>query len=428
MQGAGIARAADREIEVNFERAQPAAEAGNHPLAERMGVIAGFSHNIVVGAVFGTFSIMLASTEERLGVSSEAASLGIPLVVIGSSLLASVAGVLVARYSLRRLMAIAAGMAATAFLLLAFTRTYPIYLFAYGVLLGPAIAIAGSVGPATLVTRWFSRNRGLALGIVHVPVVVAVLPMVTNWLLFNHGATAAYLLPAGLIALVVLPLSLLAVDHPPKRREAEARVPAIATDGGSRPLRRIVAMPAFWALAFGGSAVATGAVLLGAVLIPMALSWGLDRPHAAVLATILSLVGIAGSVVFGWLADRLGGARTLALICFDLAILWISLLVVRDFAVIATAIGLIGMHGAGMIPSLGRGLAESCGAAGFSRAFGLAMTVSLPLTVLAVLGTARFYAATGSFSGGIVGMTILYALAAPLTVLVGRNARAVIRA
>ena len=402
---------------MEYEEAEPAAADGNHPLAERMGVIAGFSHNIVVGSIFGTFTVMIGPAQQRLGVSTEAISLGISLVVIGSTLMASIAGVLMARHSLRRLLAAGAVMASAGFLLLAFTRSYPLYLLAYGALLGPAMALTGSVGPATLVTRWFARNRGLALGVVHLPIVVAVLPMVTNWLQYFYGARLAYLLPAALIGLVLLPLTLLAQDHPPRPLREPTKAPADAV----LSVGQLLVRPRFWALAVGGSAVATGSVLLGAVLVPMALSWGADRGQATLLVTLTSLVGIGGSLLFGWIADRIGGVRGLALLCFDLAVLWGLLLLRPGFGMLAAIVGLMGLHGAGLVSNLGRGLADAYGPANFSRAFGLATTLSLPLTVIAVLGSARALTLTGSFVSAVIGMMALNAAAALIVLLAARR-------
>src|SRR3546814_8840494 len=94
----------------------------------------------------------------------------------------------------------------------------------------------------------------------------------------------------------------------------------------------------------------TSSVLLGSLLLPMGISWGFERSDAALIQSIMALVGILGSVLFGFVADKLGGGRSLALIGFNCAVLWAILLMHPPFAVTAIVVGLIGMHGAGAIP------------------------------------------------------------------------------
>ena len=95
-----------------------ASEAPNHPLAIRMGVIAALSHNVLIGSIFGTAGVLLKPMQERMQVTPEMSSAGVPLVIVGSAILASVAGVLAARFSLRLLMAASAAASACAWLLL----------------------------------------------------------------------------------------------------------------------------------------------------------------------------------------------------------------------------------------------------------------------------------------------------------------------
>ena len=376
-----------------------------------MAIVAALAHNLIIGAIFGTFSVMLASVVERLHVSTEAAAVGIPVTVIGSSILASVAGVLIARYSLRLMILIGALLTAGAFVLLAYSSSYLVYILAYGVLIGPGMALAGSVGPATVVTRWFTRNRGLALGLVHLPIAVAVLPIASNWMVERHGASATYLALAALIMVVLVPASLLVRDYPPGQGDDGVDNPAgdaPAPPDRSLTIAQLLSRPQFWMLAFASAAVSAGAVTLGSVLIPMATSWGYTRGDAAILASIMAGVGIVGSVLFGWVADRIGGARGLATIALTCALLWGLLLFQPPFAALAVVIGLIGMCGAGLIPNLSRALADAFGAPSFSRGFGLATTLGLPLTVAMVPGFPAINTAFGSYSPAIIVLVVFY--------------------
>lgn len=386
-------------------------KAPNHPLARRMGVIAGISHNLVIGTIMGAFSIMLAPAEQRLGVSAEAAAAGIPLVLVGSSLLAPFVGVLIAKFSLRLLMLLGALLGVAGFATLALTHSYALYLAAYALLLGPAMILAGSIAPATLVTRWFAQNRGLALGLVHLPVIIAITPWLVERGLRVFTPTTIYLCIAAAIALILVPASLFAIDHPPG---GESKAPVSSgkrTSDGSLSVGQLLSRPRFWALCLAAIASMASSVMLGSLLVPMGQSWGFTRAESALLQSGMSLVGIAGSVLFGWVADRLGGGRSLALIGFNCAVLWAVLLLHPPFAVTGVVIGLIGLHGAGAIPTLGRGLSDAFGQASYSRGFGLNTLIGLPFIAISVIGSAKVFSLTQSYDGAIMAMAGFFVVA-----------------
>ena len=375
-----------------------AQDAPNHPLAVRMGAIAFLSHNVIIGSIFGTSGVLLRPLQERFQVSTELSAAGVPLVILGSAVLASVAGVLAARFSLRSLLAGSAAISACAWLLLAFTQSYLVYLLAFGLLLGPAMSLAGAVLPPTLVTRWFSRHRGLAIGLVHLPVIVTIMPVAGNWVIEHYGVETLFLLLAGLSGFVLLPVTLLVVDHPPGETAREATSMAhAAPEAGGLSVAQLLKSPVFWALAMAVGAINTSSVLLGVHLVSMGESWGFTRDVSALLASIMAMVGILGSILFGVVADRIGGGRALALVTFDAGLLWLVLLLGLPFPVVAVVVGLIGMHGAGAIPSLSRAISDALGAASFSRAYGLATTVTLPLMVIGVVGTGTVYRLDGNY-------------------------------
>lgn len=403
-----------------------AAEEGapNHPHAVWMGLIAGLSHNMVIGCLMGSFSVMLASVEQRMNVTREMSTAAGPLVILGSAILASVVGELMARYSLRLLMFIGACLSLAGYLVLAFTTSYPVYLGTYLLLFGPSMAIAGSVGPATLVTRWFSRNRGLALGLVHLSIVVAIMPLLCNWVLEHYGAQVTYLMLAALVGLSLVPATLAIRDHPPGASPIH-----LHAAGGHAPdtltVGQIVKRPAFWALAAASGIVITSIMVLTFNMVQLAESLGIGRDQGALLQSIMAFSGMAGSIIFGWVADRLGGARGLALLAFNMAVLFALLLLDLPFAALAVVIGLFGLHGAGMIPNLSRALAHSLGQGSFSRAFGLATAVGVPLTVIGVMGMAAVYTRMGTYAPAITAMAILLVLAAPLALWTRGGAKAV---
>ena len=394
----------------------------NHPLAFRMGVIAFFNQGISIACVWGSFSVLLLAVGTRLGVSRELSALAVPAVNLASSALAPVAGLLAARYSLRLIMLIGALLGVAGFTLLAFTHSYVLYLVAYGLLLGPGMSI-GSVLPATLVTRWYAVNRGRALGLMNAPIIIVLVPFVSTWALQSYGVRATYLMLAGLSLFTVI-FNFFIVDNPPGSAAVISNAPENTQDAtlqGSLGIAQLLRMPRFWAVAICYPAASAGLVFLAALLVPLARSWGFSATLAASLLSIQCAAAVVGTILFGWLADRLGSARTLALLLLNGTVLWLLLLLHPSFIVTAIIIGLIGAHAVGALPAVGVALSEYFGRESFSKAFGLVVLINLPFSVLAVPAASLVFARTGSYNGAFIGEAAFLILASVMVFGVARR-------
>lgn len=396
----------------------------NHPNAKWMGLIAGLSHNVIIGCLMGSFSVMLASVETRMGVSRAESSLVGGLVIFGSAIISAFVGPAIARYSLRPLMFLGAALMVAGFLILAFTTSYPLYLACYLLLFGPSMALTGAVGPATLVTRWFTSNRGLALGLVHLSLVVAVMPLLCTWILAEYGAQTTYLILAVLTGAVLFPATLAIRDYPPgaapQAEPAEAGEQPAAPD--SLTVAQILKTPAFWAIAIAAGLFVTSMMVLTFNMIQIAASLGITSYDAALLQSIMAFSGMAGSILFGWVADRIGGGRGLALMALNGALLLLLLQVDMPYAARAVVIGLLGLHGAGMVPNVSRALAHSLGAASFSRAYGLQAALSVPFIFVGIWAMGASFDQTQSYSTALNGVALAMLLGIPLALYASRKA------
>ena len=389
--------------------------APNHPLAVRMAAIAFVAQNAGVGFMFGSFGLLLEPVEAKLGIARDTSSLGMALVMLGMALCAPLVGMLSARFSLRMLMMAGAVMSAAGYALLAVAGTVTAYLAAYGLLIGPGLALVATVSPATLVTRWFDQGRGRALGLVHMPILVAAMPLACAAVLAAAGLAATYMMLAGGMALLVLPL-LAVVDRPPVVAESVAH-----ESSGGLSEKALLQQPSFWALTLAAAAISTGGTLLVTHLAPMVGGWGFDVAEGATLLSVMALAGIAGSLLFGWVADRMGGAIALAVNCVNQGLLWAVLLLKPNFPVMLVVIGLIGVHAAAITATFGLALSQRLGAASFGRAFGLSSLLTLPFLVAGVPVGAWFYVNTGSYAGAIMTQIAFYAVGAVAAIATART-------
>lgn len=386
----------------------------NHPLATRMALIAAFSHNLTIGCLFGSFGVLMTSVEQRLGVSRELSSLGVSLVAICNALLAPLVGALAARYSLRLLFSTGAILSVLGYALLALSHSFPLYLVAYGLFLGPGMALSGVVLPSTLVTRWFDKGRGRVLGLVHVPVVVAIVPVLSSILLARYGAPFTYAAFGVLIALILVPASLMIIDYPPGGVKGAANTETLTqVSPAAATASQILRSPRFWAFAVAAAIIITGIVVLNTHLIPLAGTWGISTTAAATLISVCALAGIPGSIMWGWIADKIGGGPALALCALDCAVLWAVLLTDPSYPVALLVIGLMGMHGSASIPLMGMALSEAFGAASFSRAYGLSNLMTLPFTVVGIQAASAMFVKTGSYVSVMIVLIAAFLLVAP---------------
>jgi MFS family permease len=394
----------------------------NHPLALRMGTIAFLNQNITIACMYGTFSVLMNAVDAHLGVGPKDSAWGVPLVNLATAIVAPLSGSLAMRYSLRIVMLIGSLLGTLGFVVLATTQSYPLYLLAYGLGLGPAMASVGVVLPATLVTRWFTVNRGKALGLITIPIAIMCLPLSTTWMLRAHGLTATYWALAGLSAICVI-ANLFVIDWP-SGANVSASSPNTSGKGPAAAgfsVGTLLGSPRFWAIAVASVASNTGTVILTSNMVSIAGSWGFSPAEGATLLSMQTLGGLAGTIVFGWIADRLGGARAMALLVFDCAILWALLLLHLPLIATIVLIGLFGVHSSGSLPVTGTVISELVGRESFSRAYGIFTLVNLPFAFVCVPAAAAVFERTGSYNQALLSQVAFFVVSVPLALFASRR-------
>jgi sugar phosphate permease len=212
------------------------------------------------------------------------------------------AGYMIDKFGPRRIMLVGILMAGTALIGLSYTSSlwmfYLFYLFnAFGYLFG------GPLPNQVLISRWFDRARGKAMGFAYVGIGVGgtVVPLLAVALIEGFGWQGALRIIGMLIIAISFPLAFFVQDSPTD--EASVGAAAAAT---SAPLSSVLRNKYFYLLAIG-SMCSIGAV--GGTNQHLKLYFRLDLGIAETrIAAIVSLVlasSIAGRLFMGWLADRM---------------------------------------------------------------------------------------------------------------------------
>ena len=202
------------------------------------------------------------------------------------------------------------------------------HLYALIGLQGLAVAGLGDISVGQVVSRWATRNRGLALGVVYVGSNLggATLTRAAAAIADRASWREAFLVMGIGALLVILPFAAFVVREPRDLEIAKPQVDPSPASGGETDmdLRAALRTRSFWILA---------AVLfsfffyfLGMLehLVLALMDGGMPRSDAAAHFSNAIALGIASKIGYGWLADRMS-AKTAILI--DYGILALSSLV-----------------------------------------------------------------------------------------------------
>ncbi len=226
-----------------------------------------------------------------------------------SGLLAPFVGSLADRMSVRKLMM--AGLMLLSVCMAAYSRMTSLthlYLINLGIAL--VLALAGLVLNVLIVSRWFVRKRGTALGMTLVGTSLGgiVFPRLGAVLLRTHTWREAMLMEALAPLVVMVILALVTRDSPSEmglRPLGALGAPGSTQEVSGMEYQDAIRTRTFWILTF--CAMTTFYCILAAqahlVLHLKGMGWPLERAAGGV--GILFTMGLVGKFLIGYLADKL---------------------------------------------------------------------------------------------------------------------------
>jgi len=252
------------------------------------------------------------------------------------------------RLPVRRVVLLGSLVPCAAFFLLSGLNT-PEELYAWHALMG-LFGFGAIMVPLTNVTTfWFARNRGLAIGLVSAGGALGqgVMPFIARNLILAQGWRDAYQ-SMGLIYLAVLvPLALL-VRNPPRRPDWAA---AAGGDGEANPY----AIPRPWVVAVLCLAVVFCCTCMATPIVhvvALGTDLGFGPRQAAGLLTVMMVFGVAGRIVTGRVADRIGNLQAYVIVSLAQTVLAMWFPYVHTLAGLYALSALFGLGYAGVMTAL----------------------------------------------------------------------------
>jgi predicted MFS family arabinose efflux permease len=181
-----------------------------------------------------------------------------------------------------------------------------------------------------VVTRWVSKRRGLALGVVYVGANIGamiVVPLIAQITASSGWRNAVLWVGIG-VASLILPFAIAAIRDPrPGELSQEGRVDLEqdpSFEGPSMDLGRAIKTRSFWLLGFNLTATFIYLVAMTDQLVPFLTDEGFSGSEAAGHFRTIVAMGLGSKIALGLLADRVTAPTALR---FNTALLFVSSIV-----------------------------------------------------------------------------------------------------
>jgi MFS family permease len=284
-----------------------------------------------------SFSFFITSLEESLGWSRTEIMTAFTIFFICSAIIAPFAGRMVHHYGARMVISMGCLVACAGYILLSQTNSHWQFYIGYA-LVGAGVASTGPVITTLIISNWFVRRRGVAVGALSMgPGIAGLLftPVVIIYLLPNLGWSSTFIIFAVITGGLGIPLAALVVRTEPSDMEelpdGKANISTSIIDSnrdittGGMSFKNALSTQAFWFVGFAVLFVSTHMGVMQSQI-----------PHledlnysAGIVASTMSTVAVTsalGPLIFGWLSDRIR-IKSTAIIAISLISISIIILI-----------------------------------------------------------------------------------------------------
>ena len=277
----------------------------------------------VIGFLFYSFPIFWPYLISELGMTESQLGMVTAFYFIPVAILAIFVGRALDKYSVKNFMMIGSMIYAVGLFSLSFINSFWSLITIYLTILALGSIMMGNLAVAKLISNWFDKNAGRALGIAAVGISFSgvVLPLIVDPLLDIVGWRNVYVIFASVVLFIILPLIFFVVIDDPytvnqvkdgmKRDLEEESLPKVMTS------KNLLSNKVFWiiSLAFAFQFLSMMGVI--AFLPIHASKMGLDQIWNLIGFPVKQYVfayalaafgGVLGKLIFGYLIDIMKAA------------------------------------------------------------------------------------------------------------------------
>jgi MFS family permease len=302
---------------------------------------------LAIGSTSYAAGLFVLPLEHDLGLSRADANSSIPILFTGGALMSLPVGYLLDRFAVQRIMSIGAITFGLGMAIISMTSSVWVMALALFVPVAFGFMAIGPLTSTTLVSRWFYKRRGRALGLATVATSgggIVVVPLL-SWTIQTYGWRSALFAEAILISSVVIALSTFVIrsgpadlslgDHSENKGRSAMDLPQSVDAARTSPrqpgwrLQQILTTMNFWAVVVAIAAITAVNQAIVVTIVPYGTELGFSPGSVALLITAFSISAAIVKVGSGILAEYID--QRLIMLASALAMI-ASLLVLLTFS------------------------------------------------------------------------------------------------
>jgi MFS family permease len=312
------------------------------------------------------------------------------------------------------------------FLGLSFVQNELQFYLVLGLFIGFGASSMGNLATSKLVTNWFDKRRGTALGIAAAGVSLSgvIMPYISAELIENFGWRQGFLVYSAFTFLVVVPLIFRLVISRPEDvgLRPDGAMPIKFDDGSILPpvekappkmrLLELFKEHNFRMIVLTFSLLFCSMSATLTHMIPRLTDFGYTLVEASLVMSLCAGFGVVGKLSFGWLSDRLSVRKVMAIVIFMQFTGQYLMFSSLDYLTFAIGASMFGYGVGGVVPMHGAVVGKTFGRDRFGAVLGLMRPAMFPIQILGVPFAGWIFDVTGSYDIAFQVFLGLYFLAA----------------
>ena len=392
-------------------------------LGWRMVAIAIAIDFFAVGFAFQSYPVIQLHLEEELNLSRFVTTLSIPIFMMCSAIFFPIVGRLLDRYSVKKIIVWGGFIYSISLMSLYLTVNYLTFIIIYGLPIALGATLMGNLATSKLVSSWFEKQAGRALGIAAVGVSFAgfIFPNLTQYFLMDVLLLEwreVYLVFGLFLLVIITPLIFLLVIDKPEDvgQEVDGGIELEGTlpddnDGIEWEIRDLLKDRNFWILTVVFSMQFSSMMAILAHLTFYAAERGWAE-QAAFIFGMYAIPAMLSKVVFGWLVEKKLDPRMAVTISLALQALGLLLITVTQTPTqLALVIALFGFGGGAGLPMSNILFRNTFTPKSFGTSRGLSQPFIFLFQAIGTPGVALLFQHYGSYDNAFLVLTIMVVIA-----------------